>query len=95
MPLTRGETLIGLELPVTFVGCGEIKVPEESYTFTVYPVIADPFAVGAVKEIDAPALLTVAAIFVGDAGAAAGVILAEAAVAADVPAAFVAVAVNV
>ncbi len=88
MPFVRPVTVIGLEAPVAVMPPG-LEV-------TVYEVIAlPPFDEGAVKLTVACALPATAVTAVGAPGGPVGVTLFEGADAAPVPAAFVAVTVNV
>ena len=87
VPFVSPATIIGEAVPVP------VNPPGEDVT--VYPVIAAPFAAGAVKAIEAEALPAVAVPMTGASGTAAGVTAFEAADLTPVPTAFDALTVKV
>jgi hypothetical protein len=91
VPTVSPATVAGLLAGVT-----PVQLPHAGDGITVYPVIADPLAAGAVQVTDMlPLLFTVALTAVGAPGSSAGVIPLDAAEAAPVPNALVAVTVKV
>jgi len=79
----------------THVRAGLSGAPKRSSAVTRYPVIGEPFAVGAVKEIVAPLSPAVAVTLVGAAGAPIGVIAVDVLEVAELPTLLVATAVKV
>jgi hypothetical protein len=91
VPTVSPVTVAGL-----LVGVTPVQPPHAGDGITVYPVIADPLAVGAVQlTVTVPVLLAVALTAVGAPGTAMSVWLAEAAEAVPVPIPLVAVTVKV